>query len=212
MSGTAEIRSRLTARQWRRRNQTRQAFLLLIVVGVGSALWAADRAGVFGTRQEGDWSRYHDKVFTAVNVVDGDTLDIDCPDGPRHRTRIRLWGVDTPECVHPRKPVQHFGPEASKYTLRAVHGRKVRVELLAHQTRDSFGRLLAYVYLEDGTMLNRQLIRRGLGFADPRFKHRHFHTFRQDMLDAREGKTGLWEKPVPDHLPHYLDENMLSPN
>ena len=44
-----------------------------------------------------DLQKYHEKIFTVVNVMDGDTIDIDIPDGKYDRTRIRLWGVDTPE-------------------------------------------------------------------------------------------------------------------
>lgn len=176
-------------------------------LAVGGVLWGLDRTGLFGTRQGSDLSRYHNRAFLAVNVVDGDTLDIDCPDGPIHRTRIRLWGVDTPECVHPDRPVEHFGPEASKFTLRAVHGRPVRIELLAHQTRDKYNRLLAYVYLDDGTMLNRELIRRGLGFADLRFAHRYSTEFKTLMDRARAERAGLWAQPETDHLPDYLPES-----
>ncbi|MHC4596883.1 MAG: hypothetical protein ACYS19_18295, partial [Planctomycetota bacterium] len=44
-----------------------------------------------------DFQKYHTKTFTVVNVVDGDTVDVDVPDGEYKYTRIRLWGIDTPE-------------------------------------------------------------------------------------------------------------------
>ena len=48
-----------------------------------------------------DVRKYHGKTFTVVNAVDGDTIDINIPDGKYEQTRIRLWGVDTPETKHP---------------------------------------------------------------------------------------------------------------
>jgi len=57
----------------------------------------------------GDVARYHGKTFTVVNVVDGDTIDVDVPDGEYEHTRIRLWGVDTPETKSPKVGVMYFG-------------------------------------------------------------------------------------------------------
>ena len=81
---------------------------------------------------------------TVTRVVDGDTIILN------GRERVRLIGVDTPETVDPRRPVQYFGKEASGFTKRMVEGKKVRLEY--DQTgKDRYGRTLAYVYLEDGT-------------------------------------------------------------
>ena len=59
---------------------------------------------------------------TVVRVVDGDTIILD------GKERVRLIGVDTPETVDPRRPVQYFGKEASAFTKRMVEGKKVRLE------------------------------------------------------------------------------------
>ncbi len=67
----------------------------LLVIGLLVALAVGDRLGVFGRADEPDWTKYHEKTFRVVKVVDGDTLDVDCSDGDRDSTRIRLWGVDT---------------------------------------------------------------------------------------------------------------------
>ena len=55
------------------------------------------------------------KVYEAIvlRVVDGDTIVVDLGDG--EKTKVRLIGVDTPETVHPRKPVECYGPEASAF-------------------------------------------------------------------------------------------------
>jgi micrococcal nuclease len=177
---------------------------LAVVVFASLLLVGADRAGFFGSTPLGDMDRYDGRTFTCVKVVDGDTLDIAAPDGGRPHTRIRLWGVDTPETVKPNAPVDHFGPEASRFTREQTLGRPVRVELLAHGTRDKYGRLLAYVHLPDGTMLNRRLVAGGYGYADPRFEHRHQGEFSREMRAARDARRGLWQDVQPHNLPHYL--------
>jgi micrococcal nuclease len=148
--------------------------------------------------------RYHKRSFRCTRVVDGDTLDIDIPDGQWKTTRIRLWGVDTPETVRPNTPPQYFGPEASAFTKRLAEGETLRIELLPHDTRDKYGRLLAYVHLPDGTMLNRRLVEEGYGYADPRFEHRRQSEFRKAMTQAQEKKRGLWAHPHPVDWPDYM--------
>jgi micrococcal nuclease len=73
-------------------------------------------------------------------VIDGDTFIV------RGVGRVRLIGVDTPETVDPRRPVQYFGKEASDFTHRIAEGEVVRLEFDVDR-KDRFGRTLAYVYL-----------------------------------------------------------------
>ena len=63
----------------------------------------------------GDIEKYNAKTFAVIHVVDGDTLDINISDGRYNHTRIRLWGIDTPETKKPNSPVMYFGPEASDF-------------------------------------------------------------------------------------------------
>ncbi len=198
--------TKLTARGRRIRRLWRRLLLWGGIAAAVLALITADRTGLFGRRQGPDIPRYHGKTFRVANVVDGDTIDIEIPDGDRRCTRIRLWGVDTPETIRPDWPVEHFGPEAGRFTRRVTRGRDVRLELLPHRTRDKFGRLLSYVYLPDGRMLNRVLIEEGLGFADPRFNHLYKTEFARLQTEARRARRGLWERPNPDHLPYYLQK------
>ena len=69
----------------------------------------------------------------------------------------------------------------------------VRLEYDA-QKRDRYGGLLAYVYLDDGTFLNAEIIKQGYGFAYTRFPFKHIEQFRQYERDARESGAGLWAK------------------
>ena len=119
-------------------------------------------------------------------VVDGDTLLL------TNGERVRLIGVDTPETKHPQKPVQYFGKEAYLFTKRMVEGKEVRLEY-DWQKRDKYGRLLAYVYLLDGTFLNAEIIKQGFGFAYTRFPFKFLEEFRRYEREARENRRGLWK-------------------
>ena len=201
---------KLTGSQRRRRYALRRVGWALAAAAVLLAMYVADQQGIFG-RIAGpvrdDFTRYHGKSFRVTHVVDGDTIDIDEPDRGAPATRIRLWGVDTPETKHPNKPVQHFGPEATVFTTRACEGKTVRLELLSGNTRDKYGRLLAYVHLPGGTMLNRELIRQGYGYADPRFPHPLTSEFQQLQAQARAADAGLWKDVKPEDLPYYMSKS-----
>ena len=121
-----------------------------------------------------------------TRVVDGDTIILS------NNERVRLIGVDTPETKHPRKPVEYFGMEASTFTKKMVEGKEVRLEY-DQQRKDKYGRLLAYVYLMDGTFLNAEIIKQGYGYAYTRFPFKYMEEFRQYEKEARETKRGLWE-------------------
>jgi micrococcal nuclease len=124
----------------------------------------------------------------AARVIDGDTLEL------ASGLKLRLIGVDTPETVHPQKPVEAFGKEASEFTRHMVEGKRVRLEY-DWQRSDKYGRTLAYVYLEDGTFLNAELIRQGYGHAYTRFPFKHLDDFRALEREARQQKRGLWAAP-----------------
>lgn len=181
--------------------------VLVIAIAAGG-LGLLDRAGLFGQRAGGgDTSRYHNKTFRVSRVVDGDTIDLATPDGQRAMTRVRLWGVDTPECVRPDWPIEHFGPEASAFTKRVCAGKTVRVDLHFSETRCKYGRLLAYVILPDGTCLNEQLIVQGYGYADLRYPHPRYKEFIAAMRKARRDGTGLWREVTGEQMPGYLPES-----
>ena|SRR3990170_1734191 len=126
--------------------------------------------------------------YLCTRVVDGDTIIVKMKGTEE---RVRLIGVDTPETVHPEKPVAFFGKEASAFTKRMAEGKRVRLEY-DWQERDKYGRLLAYVYLEDETFLNAEIIKRGYGFAYTRFPFKYLDKFRKYEREARENIRGLW--------------------
>lgn len=126
---------------------------------------------------------------TVERVIDGDTILLDGGE------RIRLIGVDTPETVHPSKPVEYFGKEASAFTRTMAEGKRVRLEY-DWQRQDRYGRTLAYVFLEDGQLLNAEIIRQGYGHAYTRFTFQRMEEFRALEREARENGRGLWGTPA----------------
>ena len=123
--------------------------------------------------------------YEVERVIDGDTLDIDVIG------KVRLIGIDTPETVDKRKPVQYFGKEASLFLTRLVQHEKVRLEYEQNKT-DKYKRTLAYVYMTDGTFVNAEIIKQGYGFAYIKFPFKYLEQFRAYEKEAREDKRGLW--------------------
>ena len=124
-----------------------------------------------------------------IRVVDGDTVIARLGNGGIEK--IRLLGVDTPEVVDPRKPVQCFGHAASAFTKSRLTGKRVSLELDAEQ-RDKYGRLLAYVIL-DGNRYNDELLERGYGrFLVIPPNGSHARTMLREELTARAARRGLW--------------------
>ncbi|MFP3091343.1 thermonuclease family protein [Treponema sp. TIM-1] len=129
-----------------------------------------------------------------IDHVDGDTVRVriqNAPDQVGPVETIRLIGVDTPETVHPSKPVERFGKEASNFTREGLLGKSVYLAF-DWDLRDRYGRLLAYIYTGDGRCFNAFLIREGYGFAYTRFPFQFMEEFRTLERQARDEKRGLW--------------------
>lgn len=125
-------------------------------------------------------------TFLVARVIDGDTIELETGD------KVRYIGVDTPETVHPKKPVQCFGKEASNRNKELVAGKRVRLVKDISET-DHYGRLLRYVYLADGTFINLELARAGYARAatfPPDVKHAE--EFVAAARTARLAQRGLW--------------------
>ncbi|MDY0213753.1 MAG: thermonuclease family protein [Desulfuromonadaceae bacterium] len=132
-------------------------------------------------------------------VYDGDTIKVDgCG-------VVRLVGVDCPEkkdnCrdqefirlgAQSAERLRHSERETLHYLVRTLKGKQVRLEL-GDPPWDKYGRMLAYVWLENGNMLNRELLRQGRVRV-----YRYFDfTRKQEFLDleaeAIRSKRGMWE-------------------
>lgn len=136
-----------------------------------------------------DWPAY-----PVDRVVDGDTVRVFLGD---ESESVRLIGVDTPETVHPRQPVEYFGREASAFTKRLLDGERVHLVPDARSSseleRDRYGRVLAYVYRQrDRLFVNAELVRQGYGHAYTKYPFTQMEQFRRLERQAREAERGLW--------------------
>jgi len=134
------------------------------------------------------------ELYKVVKVVDGDTMDVDMKGKTE---RLRLIGMDTPETSDPRKVVQCFAREASTKAKEILEGKMVSLEADSTQgERDKYGRLLRYVYLEDGTFYNKQMISDGYAheYTYQSNPYKYQEEFKQAEKEARENERGLWNK------------------
>lgn len=124
-------------------------------------------------------------------VDDGDTVVL--TDG----RRVRYIGVNAPEVAHENRPPERFGPEARTFNRKLVYGKKVRLEF-DREKQDQYGRVLAYVFLQDGTFVNAELVKRGYAY----YVFRRPNTKYDPLLlglqrEAMAKRLGMWEK-FPD--------------
>ena len=134
--------------------------------------------------ESGQWVR-------VSHVTDGDTIGFGT--GKRYQS-VRLIGIDTPETVHPRKPVEFYGPEASAFTKHQLDGARVRLEFEPTQQFDRYDRLLAYVYMEDGTLFNALLLQQGYARVIAPQPFSYYRKFKMYEKKAKQEKLGLWNK------------------
>lgn len=126
-----------------------------------------------------------------LKVVDGDTVDVQLGG---EEVRLRLIGLDTPESVDPRKPVECYAVEASNKAKELLGGQTVYLEPDPSQSeRDRYGRLLRFIWLGDGTLYNLEMIAQGYAFEytyDNKYKYQA--AFKRVQEQARDGSVGLW--------------------
>ncbi|MGD9762335.1 MAG: thermonuclease family protein [Candidatus Binatia bacterium] len=137
-----------------------------------------------------------------TRVADGDTVRVQVAG---RELSVRLIGVDAPEMGfrgRPGAPPQPFAREATAFARRTLDGRRVRLEFETGDRLDKYGRTLAYVFLDDGTFFNRELIRQGYARALARYPFRYRKQFLADEAAARQAKRGLWaDVAAPRHGP-----------
>jgi micrococcal nuclease len=126
-------------------------------------------------------------VYHVARVVDGDTLVL-----TEQHERVRLIGADTPETVKPDHPVEPWGPKATEFTKAFLSGSEVRLEFNG-ESRDKYGRILAYVWVGD-RMLNEELLRAGLARAKVQYHYSPAKKarFRRAEAEAQAAHRGIW--------------------
>lgn len=142
------------------------------------------------------------ETFLVKRVIDGDTFELE------NGERVRLLGIDTPEKFQSskldsdaertgrdKKTIRKLGELSSEYTKKLIGGKRVvLVPESNYEDKDKYGRLLRYVYLEDGTFVNRKIIEDGYANVYRRFPLSKTGEFEQAERDAREKNRGLWGK------------------
>lgn len=135
-------------------------------------------------------SRKEKGYVYVTKVIDGDTFWID--DGS-DKVKVRFIGIDAPETRNAgRKKKGYFGEEAKAYVTKLTQNKWIRLELDVSK-KDIYQRLLAYIYLEDGTLLNANLVANGYAIVDthpPNVKY--VDLFVDLQQTARQKKLGLW--------------------
>jgi len=152
-------------------------FLFLLIIILGVKISFAENKNILPRN-----------FFKVKRVIDGDTILLE------NGLKVRYIGINTPESVDPRRPIQCFGQEASKRNKEIVEGKIVRLEKDV-EDKDKYGRLLRYVFLPNGAFINYELVKQGYGSVytfPPNVKY--VNKFRQAEQFARGNKIGLWLK------------------
>ncbi len=131
-------------------------------------------------------------LYKVIKVLDGDTLIANVSG---HEVTVRLIGIDTPEVVDPRKPVQCYGPEASAKAKELLSGQEVYLEKDESKTYDKYGRVLGYVKMADGDLYNEKMIQEGYAreYTFNKEKYKYQKEFKDAQKLAKKEKVGLWK-------------------
>jgi len=155
------------------------------------------------------------KLFKVVKVTDGDTITVNVRG---KNESVRLLGIDTPETVDPRKPVQCFGKAASDKMKSFVSGKYVKlVDDKTQGNRDKYKRLLRFVYLPDSkaTFINGEMVKQGFAFSYKQYPTKFLDKFNAFEKYARENNLGLWgscplDTPKPTIKPIIINPPVQS--
>ena len=130
-------------------------------------------------------------AVTVKRVVDGDTIHVFLDNND---VTIRMIGIDTPETVDPRKPVQCFGKEASNHARQLLNGATVYLEIDDSQgDYDKYNRLLSYIWMADGRMFNQVMIAEGYAFEYTYNRpYKYQAQFKDAQRNAQTQQLGLW--------------------
>ncbi|MBB3109616.1 micrococcal nuclease [Paenibacillus phyllosphaerae] len=172
---------------------------LSVTAIIGFLMMVLLLAGCGAATETGNANRIDAKV---IKVVDSDTIKVKM--GNTEET-VRMLLIDGPETVHPSKPVQPFGPEASDFAKKTLSNQTVQLELDVSE-RDKYGRLLAYVWIDD-RMFNEMALERGLVRVAyvyaPNVKY--VDQFRNIQKKAQQQGIGIWS------IENYVQDDGFHP-
>ena len=148
------------------------------------------------------WPRSSDfqGLAKVIQVVDGDTIKVEM--AGKIET-VRFIGIDTPEIAHTSgEENECFGPEATQYIKNLLDQRQVYlIRDPSTSERGQYQRLLRYVFLEDGTLVNAKLIEEGYGFNYIYESFQFMKQFNYLENKARMAKKNLWS----DQCHYYFE-------
>ncbi len=155
------------------------SLMIALLVGIGVITQPADSVQV------------SPGMYRVVKVIDGDTLDVQAGE---EKLKLRLIGINTPETVDPRKPVECFGKEASNRAKTLLNNKEVKLEYDNSQDKlDKYGRTLAYIVLPDGTNFNKKMIEDGYAYEYTYERpYKYQEEFKAAQRQAEMQKLGLW--------------------
>ncbi len=171
-----------------------QAIGYVVVIGI---IAAATAVILYIQKPKGNPGKYAelirpDVLYRVVEVYDGDTLVANVEG---HEVPVRLIGMDTPEVVDPRKPVQCYGPEASAKGKELLYGKEIYLEKEAVKGNyDMYGRVLAYAHFPDKSFYNEHMIENGYAreYTFNKEKYKYQKEFKDAQAKAKKEKKGLW--------------------
>ena len=125
-----------------------------------------------------------------ARVIDGDTAVLE------GGARVRFLGIDAPEMERDGHPADFLAHQSKDYVVELIQGKTVRLEY-DRERYDRYGRLLAYLYLPDGAMVNLMVVRQGLARVYSQAPNLlHQETLNAAQQEAMAAGRGLWQKPL----------------
>lgn len=173
------------------RTLSSRVFVSVAGVVASGVLVSCAQAGTSPTISGPSGESVREGPYRVVRVVDGDTFTIKLGS---QTTKVRVIGIDTPESVDPRRPVQCFGKEASARASALLSGKNVWLEVDPNQdTRDRFGRLLRFVWIDNTIDFGLTMIRDGFALEYTYdLPYRYQAQYRSAQVAAKETAAGLW--------------------
>jgi len=187
-------------------NKKTIVLLVTVIFALAGYLFGSDLDPRYHSKEEVSWKIPFGRNFDYSNIlvtraVDGDTLVLE------NNERVRLIGIDTPEMHESNKlnrdaqrsgqdlsTIKQLGRQSYEFTKNLVQGKRVRLEFDVERY-DKYKRILAYVYLLDGTFVNAEIVRQGyasLMTYPPNVKYADL--FSKLYQEARENQRGLWKQ------------------
>ncbi|MEN9880930.1 MAG: hypothetical protein RLZZ308_113 [Candidatus Parcubacteria bacterium] len=174
-------------------NRSKHFFGIVLVIFILGYVYDLDTRGLLPFDFPDKMPNTVGTFYTVEKAVDGDTIKVLMGDSIES---VRLIGINTPETVDPRRTVECFGKEASSRMKELVDGQIVRLEYDVSQGyRDTYNRVLAYVYLEDGQMVNRKMVAEGYAYEYTYMTPYLYQSeFRELQTLAKSSGRGLWSE------------------